>query len=101
MSTMHVISVSGGKDSTALLTLALERCPPGSVVPIFCDTGKVPLQLQYAFDVLMDALVSSGKPVLHFGLTKGGDPKHPLMLGYGTQLQAWCEAATKEGAQQG
>lgn len=38
--TMHVISVSGGKDSTAVLLLALERCPPGSVVPIFCDTGN-------------------------------------------------------------
>ncbi|SOE35858.1 phosphoadenosine phosphosulfate reductase family protein [Delftia acidovorans] len=40
MATKHVISVSGGKDSTAVLLLALERCPPGSVVPIFCDTGN-------------------------------------------------------------
>lgn len=40
MSTKHVISVSGGKDSTATLLLALERCPAGSVVPIFCDTGN-------------------------------------------------------------
>lgn len=40
MATKHVVSVSGGKDSTALLLLALERCPPGSVLPIFCDTGN-------------------------------------------------------------
>lgn len=40
MKTIHVISVSGGKDSTALLIHALQRCPPGSVVPIFCDTGN-------------------------------------------------------------
>ena len=40
MSVKHVISVSGGKDSTATLLLALERCPAGSVVPIFCDTGN-------------------------------------------------------------
>lgn len=40
MKTIHVISVSGGKDSTALLVNALKRCPPGSVVPIFCDTGN-------------------------------------------------------------
>lgn len=38
--TIHVISVSGGKDSTATLLIALERCPAGSVVPIFCDTGN-------------------------------------------------------------
>jgi 3'-phosphoadenosine 5'-phosphosulfate sulfotransferase (PAPS reductase)/FAD synthetase len=38
--TVHVISVSGGKDSQAVLLLALERCPKGSVVPIFCDTGN-------------------------------------------------------------
>ncbi|MCW5319653.1 phosphoadenosine phosphosulfate reductase [Verminephrobacter aporrectodeae subsp. tuberculatae] len=36
----HVVSVSGGKDSTATLLIALDRCPPGSVVPIFCDTGN-------------------------------------------------------------
>ncbi|MDE2105539.1 MAG: phosphoadenosine phosphosulfate reductase family protein [Patescibacteria group bacterium] len=36
----HVISVSGGKDSTATLLLALERCPKESIIPIFCDTGN-------------------------------------------------------------
>lgn len=40
MAIKHVISVSGGKDSTALLALALERCPAEHVVPIFCDTGN-------------------------------------------------------------
>lgn len=58
------------------------------LVPCWGDTGKVPPKLQFAFDVLMDALVSSGKPVRHFGLTKAGDPKHPLMLGYDTTLIA-------------
>ncbi|UYL85451.1 phosphoadenosine phosphosulfate reductase family protein [Acidovorax phage Alfacinha3] len=37
---VHVISVSGGKDSLATLLIALARCPAGSVVPIFCDTGN-------------------------------------------------------------
>lgn len=37
---MHVVSVSGGKDSLATLLLALKRCPAGSVVAIFCDTGN-------------------------------------------------------------
>lgn len=40
MKTIHVISVSSGKDSTALLELALRRCPEGSVQPIFCDTDN-------------------------------------------------------------
>lgn len=59
------------------------------LVPCWGDSAKVPPKLQFAFDVLMDALVSSGKPVMHFGLTKGGDPKHPLMLGYATKLTPW------------
>lgn len=36
----HVVSVSGGKDSTATLLIALENCSRESVVPIFCDTGN-------------------------------------------------------------
>lgn len=36
----HVVSVSGGKDSTATLLLALENCQRNSIVPIFCDTGN-------------------------------------------------------------
>lgn len=63
------------------------------LVPCWGNTGKVPPSLQFAFDVLMDALVSSGKPVLHFGTTNSGDPKHPLMLGYDTQLVSWAAAA--------
>lgn len=56
------------------------------LVPCWGNISKVPPKLQFAFDVLMDALASSGKPVKHFGLTKAGDPKHPLMLGYDTPL---------------
>lgn len=36
----HVVSVSGGKDSTATLLLALENCRTDSIIPIFCDTGN-------------------------------------------------------------
>lgn len=38
--TLHVASISGGKDSAATISLALNRCETGSVVPIFCDTGN-------------------------------------------------------------
>jgi len=60
------------------------------LVPCWGNSGKVPPKLQFAFDVLMDALVSSGKPVQTFGLTASGDPKHPLMLGYSTPLAPWA-----------
>lgn len=40
MKTKHVISVSGGKDSTATLLLAIDRVGRENLVPIFCDTGN-------------------------------------------------------------
>ncbi len=44
----HVISVSGGKDSTATLLLALARVPREQVVAIFCDTGnEIPITYKY------------------------------------------------------
>ncbi len=47
-SVMHVVSVSGGKDSLATLLLALAKCPRESVIPIFCDTGNE-LEPTYAY----------------------------------------------------
>lgn len=35
----HIVSVSGGKDSTATLLLALKQFP-GEVIPVFADTGN-------------------------------------------------------------
>jgi len=37
---IHVVSVSGGKDSAATLLIALSRFRHDRVVPIFCDTGN-------------------------------------------------------------
>lgn len=59
------------------------------LVPCWGNTSKVPPRLRFAFDVLLESLLCSGKPVRHFGLTKSGDPKHPLMLGYSTPLAPW------------
>lgn len=36
----HVVSCSTGKDSVAILVLALENCKRENVIPIFCDTGN-------------------------------------------------------------
>lgn len=59
------------------------------LVPCWGNTSKAPKRWRHAFDVALDAMVQSGKPVRHFGLTKAGDPMHPLMLGYDTKLQEW------------
>ena len=40
MSILHVVSVSGGKDSAATAILALETMPRESLRFIFCDTGN-------------------------------------------------------------
>lgn len=59
------------------------------LVPCWGNKTKVPRHLRGQFDRLRAALDMSGKPVLIFGLTKGGDPLHPLMLGYETELKPW------------
>ena len=56
------------------------------LVPCWGDTGKVPKELRPRFTHLLLCLQGMGKPVMCFGLTKGGDPLHPLMLPYRTPL---------------
>lgn len=46
---VHVVSLSGGKDSLATALIALARCPAGSVLFIFCDTGN---EHQQTYDYL-------------------------------------------------
>jgi hypothetical protein len=62
------------------------------LVPCWGDRGKLPSHLRGRLNDVTDRLVASGKPVLTFGLTKGGDPKHPLMLGYDTPLLDFAAA---------
>lgn len=62
------------------------------LIPCWGDRNKVPKTLRHRFDQLMEQLLASGKPVLIFGLTKGGDPKHPLTLDYRTPLVPWLDA---------
>jgi hypothetical protein len=59
------------------------------LMPCWGNRAKVPPSLRHHLDALKTALFASGKPVRIFGLTSGGDPKHPLMLGYDTPLIEW------------
>jgi hypothetical protein len=59
------------------------------LVPCWGDRSKVAPALRRRFDDVLAMLCEFDKPVMTFGLTKGGDPKHPLMLGYRTPLVEW------------
>jgi len=59
------------------------------LVPCWGRLIKMPRTKIKRPEVLMQALLDSGKPVLHFGKTKAGDPLHPLMLPYSTPLTPW------------
>lgn len=59
------------------------------LVPCWGNRSKLPLALRPRLGALTRVLLASGKPVHVFGLTKSGDPLHPLMLGYDTQLVRW------------
>lgn len=65
----------------------LAMCQEADIlVPCWGDRGKVPKTMHNDIDDLMSLLRGTGKPLMHLGLTKGGDPKHPQMLGYATPL---------------
>lgn len=59
------------------------------LVPCWGNLQKVPRAIRsrtYARSVIK-LLQATGKPVKHLGLTTAGDPKHPLMLSYSTELE--------------
>lgn len=66
------------------------------LVPCWGARSKLPPGKFKRPEVLMQCLVESGKPVMHFGTTKSGDPKHPLMLGYDTPLTPWHNTPKKD-----
>lgn len=76
----------GHKNATHIRQIIAEA---DVLVPCWGDRKKVPKLLRGEISVLMMGLCMSGKPILHFGLTKGSDPKHPLMLEYDTPLVEW------------
>ena len=59
------------------------------LVPCWGNSSKVPASLHYMIKDTLSLLLISGKPVLHFGKTKAGDPLHPQMLAYSTPLVPW------------
>lgn len=58
------------------------------LVPCWGNRGKLPKHLQRHLDFTLSYIGGHGKPVMTFGLSKSGDPLHPLMLGYDTPLRS-------------
>lgn len=56
------------------------------LVPCWGSRQKLPSDLRNRLNDVMGMLKGSGKPVMAFGFTESGDPKHPLMLSYETKL---------------
>lgn len=59
------------------------------LVPCWGNQSKVPKALRHHFDRTLEILSKTGRPLMHFGLTDSGDPKHPLFLPYDTPLTNW------------
>lgn len=64
------------------------------LIPCWGSRDKLPRELHEKLQWTLDILRSTGKPMVHFGLTASGDPKHPLMLGYDTPLTDFRAAAS-------
>jgi hypothetical protein len=56
------------------------------LIPCWGNKSKIPKSLLSRVKQVEDKLKASGKPVLCFGKTNSGCPKHPLMLGYDTEI---------------
>lgn len=69
------------------------------IVPCWGNRTKLPKELRPQLGVTLDILRSAGKPIMCFGLSKTGDPRHTLMLSYDTPLIPWDD--TKAGRAEG
>jgi len=57
------------------------------LVPCWGSAAKLPRVLRPRLDVVLGRLRLMGKPVMCLGRTNDGQPKHPLMLSYQTELE--------------
>lgn len=79
--------ITMGPDHRAHLDAIIQEAD--ILVPCWGSSDKLDYGHVLYMNNLLSELMESGKPVLHFGITKSGQPKHPLMLGYDTALTEW------------
>jgi len=87
----HILSLSGGKDSSALAVFMKDKIPQMEYV--FCDTQK---ELTETYDYLERLQAYLGKPIIRLNATRGFD--HWLQV-YGNYLPSgrmrWCTRMLK------
>jgi len=81
----HAADPIGPDNFTCMMQIGFEA---DIIVPCWGNRDKLPKSLRHKCDWALDVLHGFGKPVMSFGLSQGGDPLHPLMLGYDTPLSA-------------
>ena len=89
--TRHILSLSGGKDSTALAVHMRDRVPEMEYV--FCDTGK---ELPETYDYLNKVEAFLGKPIVRLNSDYSFD--HWLEANSGflpTARMRWCTKVLK------
>jgi len=64
----HILSLSGGKDSTALAVLMKGKIP--NVEYVFCDTGK---ELEETYEYLKRVEAFLGEPIIYLNAERGFD----------------------------
>lgn len=70
-----------------LVALIDEVSDADMIVPCWGNLDKVPRALRPRAAEVREIVLASGRPAFQLGKTAGGDPCHPQMLGYATQLE--------------
>jgi len=90
-STRHILSLSGGKDSSALAIYMRDRVPEMEYA--FCDTGK---ELPETYDYLARLEAYLGKPVIRLNSDRGFDHWLEVYGGYlPSSRMRWCTRQLK------
>ena len=83
---LSIADACGPEQFLHVLNIAAEA---DILVPCWGNIGKVPRTHRKSIAALIGLLFAMDKPVLCFGLTESGSPRHPCMLGYDTALIPW------------
>jgi 3'-phosphoadenosine 5'-phosphosulfate sulfotransferase (PAPS reductase)/FAD synthetase len=90
-STRHILSLSGGKDSSALAIYMRDRVPEMEYA--FCDTGK---ELPETYEYLARIEAYLGKPVIRLNSDRGFDHWLEVYGGYlPSSRMRWCTRQLK------